>query len=135
MNLEAAGMYLRVLREQRALSRSRVAKQIGVNAKSIENWEFGKVDPPSSGLAKLLAVVRGSADDLMALLADQTATETTGREAAVRWLSREQQHDVDAMVVKHGIDRVAEHLARKLRDPATIAEINRALDAEKQRPD
>lgn len=134
MNLEAAGTYLRVLRENRDLSRAKVAREVGVDQKTIENWEFGRVDPPSSKLARFLAAVRGNAADLYALLSDQTATEESGRQAAVHWLSHEQQSQVDAIIEKHGADRVAEHLARKLHDPATIAQINRELDAEDQRP-
>ena len=61
--MQAAMMYLRVLRETRRLSQADIARAVGVESKQVYRWERGEGEPPASKLAVFVDVVQGNAED------------------------------------------------------------------------
>lgn len=86
--MQAAGMYLRTLRDWEKLTQKDVAQKLGVSTKQVERWEKGDSDPSSTALAAFIELVHGSAEQVKRLILDKNATEEDGRELARRWLSR-----------------------------------------------
>src|SRR4051812_22130828 len=89
MGMRAAAEYLRALREARGLTQEAVARETGVVGKTVWNWETGDREIPSTKLAEFVRLVRGSAEDVIQLLAMDDATDSDGRIRAEAWLSQE----------------------------------------------
>ncbi len=74
MGLEAAGAYLRVLREAMGLTQTDVAQATGASLKQVWRWEHGKSEPLGLALAAFTHLVGGSPEVVQRLLLDAGAT-------------------------------------------------------------
>ena len=131
MSLIAAGAYLWALRFARHLSRRDVAVYFNTSDSQIERIERGENDTRGSMLFGFLQLVKGSPTHLMQLLLDTDATQEDGRRLAEEWLSAEEVGRIDAMIERHGRERVLyaveqlrtlpeEELIRIIADASTI---------------
>ena len=84
--MQAAMMYLRVLREGRGLSRPALEKRTGIDRKQIYRWERGENRPPASALAVMVEALDRDADVVQELLADDKATALDGERLAKKLL-------------------------------------------------
>lgn len=89
--MEAAGMYLRTLREARHLSRATVAAQIGTHESQLVRIEAGDQDTRGSLLLAFVNAVQGRADDVQRLMLDKNATAADGRQAADAILTQKER--------------------------------------------
>ena len=80
--MQAAMMYLRVLREARKLSQADIARAAGVESKQVYRWEKGESEPSASGLAAFVYAVRGNIQEVMRLILNDDSTEDMGRQLA-----------------------------------------------------
>ena len=89
MSLQAAGSYIRTLREARSLTREGIASAAGTSGSQVERIENGKQETRSSVLFGLARAVRGSVEQLQGLLLDEAATTDDGVTEATHWLAQE----------------------------------------------
>ena len=62
-----AGEQIRALRQQRGLSREKLAQQLGISATAVYKWECGLSEPSSANLQRMAALFRVSLDELASL--------------------------------------------------------------------
>lgn len=86
MSNAAAAGYIATLRAAKGVDQADVARTVKTALRNITAWETGKRLPHVPTLARLLAYLGGSADDLHHLLLDKQATYADGKEAAERWI-------------------------------------------------
>jgi len=86
MPKEAAGAYLRHLREARRLGRPSVANMILTSENQIKRIENGEVDSRGSLLLAFCHAVNGNAADLEHLMSNLQTTPVEGRKLAQEWL-------------------------------------------------
>jgi len=86
MPKEAAGAYLRHLREARRLGRPSVANMILTSENQIKRIENGEVDSRGSLLLAFCHAVNGNAADLEHLMHNLQTTPVDGRRIAQEWL-------------------------------------------------
>lgn len=63
---------IRVLREQKGLTQSELAKQLGITRSSVNAWEMGISVPSTQYIVELARIFRVSTDHLLCV--DKTAT-------------------------------------------------------------
>jgi transcriptional regulator with XRE-family HTH domain len=97
MGMEAAGMYLRTLREARHMSRAAVAAQIGTHESQLVRIEAGDQDTRGSLLLAFVNAVQGRADDIQRLMLDKSATAADGRQAANTILTQKERDWLTAL--------------------------------------
>jgi transcriptional regulator with XRE-family HTH domain len=76
--MQAAGVYIRILRKQRQLSQSRLAEIVGVTGNTIWRIEAGKQEPGAGVLGELLTTLEGRIEDVQELLSNPAATVSDG---------------------------------------------------------
>ena len=59
------GARLKIMRELRGLTQTAVAKQLGINKSSLNNYEAGRSEPPLRNLIKLATILNVSTDWLL----------------------------------------------------------------------
>lgn len=95
--MQAVGVYLRGLRDDRKLTQAEAAALIGVSSKTVERWEAGKHEPPASELAAYVKVLGGEvAEAVRRLLGELPLTD-----ADTEWfasLSPEQKRKARALL-------------------------------------
>ncbi len=91
MSMQAAGMYLRTLRERRGFSREDVAHELGTDKTQIQRVENGTHDTRSSLLLGFVRVVQGNTDHVADLMLNADATAEEGKQLAEQWLDQEQR--------------------------------------------
>ena len=91
MKLQAAGAYLRTLREWHNLTQEDIARALGASSKQVSRWENGESNPSSTMLAAFCQLVQGSANHLNTLLTNPHVTELDGKNLAGQWLSQSPQ--------------------------------------------
>lgn len=87
MSIQAAGSYLRVLREARGISRDAVARAANTSESQIVRIELGKQETRSSMLLTFVQLVGGSAEELAVLLLNTAADAAVGEQHARSWLA------------------------------------------------
>ena len=96
--MQAAMMYLRVLREGRGLSRPALEKRTGINQKQIYRWERGDHRPPASSIALIVGALDGDVDVVQELLADDKATALDGERLAKKLLGPSVEERVQQLI-------------------------------------
>ena len=86
MGTEAAGAYIKTLREAQKLSQTQVAALIDSNETQIRRIERGKHDALGTTLAKVVKAVKGSMNHIQALLLNDDPPEL-GKELAQQMLA------------------------------------------------
>jgi transcriptional regulator with XRE-family HTH domain len=86
MGLKEAGLYLRIVREARKLSRDEVAKAAGTSTSQIERLENGKQDTRSTVMLALIDTIQANWKDVTFLQRHPTATDADARHRAAAWL-------------------------------------------------
>jgi transcriptional regulator with XRE-family HTH domain len=85
MTVQAAGSYLRVLREARGISRDAIAEAAATSVSQILRIERGQQETRSSVLLMFVQMVGGSTEELAALLLDAKADADIGEQRARAW--------------------------------------------------
>ena len=80
--MNAAGAYIRTLRERRSLTRDVVADRAGTSVSQLVRIESGEQETRGSLLLRIVAAVQGDARHVAELLLSETATVEHGRELA-----------------------------------------------------
>lgn len=81
--MQAAMIYLRLLREEQDLSQADVAKIVGVESKQVYRWERGESQPLGGRIIGLTRAVRGRFEDVERLLnGDDVIQEEVARALA-----------------------------------------------------
>lgn len=75
MSAEAAGAYLRLLRNQQGLTQTALAERLKVAGNTIWRIEAGQQQPGGDLLAALLSLLKGSSEYYHTLLQDKQATK------------------------------------------------------------
>lgn len=88
--MQAAMMYLRVLRESHKLSQADIARAARVESKQVYRWERGESEPSASGLAAFVEAVQGNIEEVKQLILSD-ATESAGQQLAERWYASNNQ--------------------------------------------
>jgi transcriptional regulator with XRE-family HTH domain len=88
MSTEAAGAYIKYLREHLGISQSELARRAHTSSSQINRIEEGKGETRASLMAAISRVLEASAEDLFSLLTEGSASEETGRRLAISWLDR-----------------------------------------------
>jgi transcriptional regulator with XRE-family HTH domain len=88
MNMEAAGAYLRVLRDARGLTQGDIADQLGVSLKTVQRIEGGEGRTLATTLAAFIDIVRGSPQQVQQLIVAPNGTAEDGERVAQEWLER-----------------------------------------------
>jgi transcriptional regulator with XRE-family HTH domain len=101
MAMEAAGSYLRTLREQAGVTRSSIARTLGTSSSQIERIEEGRIETRASLLLAFVRVVGGSAEHLTELVLSRSASAAEGRDWALRWLASGQTRVEHKQPSKH----------------------------------
>jgi transcriptional regulator with XRE-family HTH domain len=86
---QAIGAYFRALREWRGLPQEEVARKLNVSSKQVYNWERGENLPPAPMIARLIALLGGTWDDLVPFLIaddDRIVEENQGQARARAWI-------------------------------------------------
>lgn len=139
MSLEAAGAYLRTLREHQGLSRVQVADAAGTSESQLVRIEGGKQDPRGSLWFAIASVLQGSTEQLSELLTTRTLKADDGRRIAEDWLTRDQRRTIEQISSRHGNERVREAV-RSLRELSStdllqiISEASELLQARQSQP-
>lgn len=122
MGRQAAGAYLRVLREARGLTQQEVATQIGLtNYQQIYRIETGSHDTSATTLLAFGRAVGGQAEDIERLMLEPKATVMDGIMQAQARLApqpdtskRQQALDyLDSLTPEDVLDLVSEYHARQ----------------------
>lgn len=58
--MEAIGVYVRTLRDERGFTQEGLARLVGISEKTMRNLESGRHDPKIETLAQIVTLVRGS---------------------------------------------------------------------------
>ena len=126
MTVLAAMIYLKTLREARDLSQDVVAQAIGASKRQVGAWERGHADPASSSLAAYVRFVHASAEHVVSLLVNETATTEDGVQLASQWLEQSEQRHLGALD-STSIDDQLHELLDVLRafgsDPRRLAQV------------
>lgn len=126
--MAALGGYVRGLRERQHVSRTGLAGQLEVDATTLWRIEEGKQEPSGGLLVTLIRALRGSFDDVAALLADKSADEGKGAELADRRLAQYAVKQAELFTERVGSDR-ADEIARLLvADPDFVKAIRRIAE-------
>ena len=104
MGMEAVGVYLKTLRERKNLSQTQVAALIDSNEMQIRRIEKGNHRALGPTLIKVVAVLQGSFDHILALL-DEKAPIQLGQELARQMLEM-QPSDQHRALLKIVIEQV-----------------------------
>lgn len=96
MGMEAAGAYLRTLRERQGISQQFIAQRINKSQKTVERWERGENEPGLSDLQSYLDEVGGSVVMLVWLLLNENAKAADGIRATT--------YDLDNMSLEEQIN-------------------------------
>lgn len=86
MGTTAVGAYLRTLRETQQISRAALAAQVGTHESQLVRIEAGDQDTRGSFLLRLISRLKGTADDIAALI-EKNATEEEGKSLAQQRLA------------------------------------------------
>jgi len=86
MAKEAAGAYLRFLRESRKLGRPSVANRIWTSENQVKRIEDGEIDSRGSLLLAFCHAVQGNPGDLQYLMSNPKLTREEGKALATEWL-------------------------------------------------
>lgn len=118
MSKQAAGAYLKCLRERRKIRQEDVADYlqatIGTETtiKQIYRWEKGQTTPTADALAAFTAFVDGNPSHVQELLLDPRATETDGVELARKHYQQQAFSNVAQTISPEQITEVSNLLAR-----------------------
>jgi transcriptional regulator with XRE-family HTH domain len=82
MPTNAAGAYIRTLREKRNLTREVIADRAGTSVSQLVRIESGEQETRGSLLLRIVAAVDGDARHIAELLLSETATSDDGRDLA-----------------------------------------------------
>jgi transcriptional regulator with XRE-family HTH domain len=132
MTMQAAGAYLRVLRDEERLSQTAVAQQIGVDIKTIQRVEGGEGRVLAPTIAAFTAIVQGSADHIQQLILSPDKTSADGEALAHAWLSERQQKELATAarpLTAEQTQDALKRLADLIRDPAKLARFLREYDS------
>lgn len=99
----AVGSYLATLRSGLGLTQLDAANEVGVDIKTIQNWEKGKKVPYSHLLAAFVKFVRADPWVVNELLLDEQADAESGRKLALVQLKDPLQEVVEE-IKERGID-------------------------------
>jgi transcriptional regulator with XRE-family HTH domain len=127
MGMTSVAAYLRVLREQRGLSREKLAEMIDTSGNTIWRIEDGRQEPGGALLLNLIAAVRGSYEDVRRLLAEDNGGEAAGRELAELRVSRAEFAKIEELRTVLGNERLAEFVARLSAEPDLLDAIDRLM--------
>lgn len=107
MNLNAAGAYLRELRKQQGFSQTKLAEMVGVTNNTIWRIEKGTQEPQAALIVALLAVLRGSAAHVHALLSNPKATNEEAEQYAALQKAIEEASPTSRDAFRRYLDLVA----------------------------
>lgn len=116
--MNGVAAYLRVLREDRGLSREKLAELVGVAGNTIWRIEDGRQEPGGAILLNLIATLRGNYEDVRRLLSDNDADAKVGEHLAQQYLKEAQAIATDP--------RTAQIVQRLVNDPSFLAALVRA---------
>ncbi len=88
MGIQAAGTYIRALREARHIGRGTLASTLGIDHTQIERIEKGQTDTRGSLLLRILHTLQGDPNQLMELIVDPNATHEDAQRMAKEWMER-----------------------------------------------
>lgn len=118
--MNAAGAYLRVMREAKGYSRAEMAERLGSTETNLWRIEEDGQEPKAGLLLGFINEVRGSAADFYRLLLDTVASEDTGRKAAQLRLSKGEMDQIEQLRATFGDDALADAVAILAADPSLI---------------
>jgi|GEM_PF-1758717 len=125
MSMTAVSSYLRVLREDRGLSREKLGEMIDVAGNTIWRIEDGRQEPGGAILLNLVRAVRGSYEDVRRLLSDDAADELKGRELAQARLGQANFAKLEELHAILGDEVLVDLVQRLADDPDLVDAINR----------
>lgn len=109
MGIEAAGAYLRALREGRGIGRGALAKELGIDHSQIERIEKGQTDTRGSLLLAIVVKLEGDADQVATLITSKDASIEDAQQMAQTWISH-QSHIQEELYTE--ISEISEQLQR-----------------------
>ncbi|MDP9317022.1 MAG: helix-turn-helix domain-containing protein [Chloroflexota bacterium] len=125
--MKAVGTYIRTLREAHRLSRVDVAVATGTSESQIVRIEAGEQEPRGPLFLKIVNAVRGSADHVMQLVLNESATAEQGQKLAQSWLTEAQQERVERIVTENAPDDIRAAI-QQLRDELNL--VKERLDSD-----
>jgi len=88
MSLKATAAYLKLLRENAGISQAELARRTHTSSSQINRLEDAKGEVRASLMASIVRALNASAEDVITLLVDSSATAESGQKLAMNWLEK-----------------------------------------------